>query len=40
MSKEISCLNALTLERVCELNEEGYEFVIEDGKVTDVIEQV
>jgi hypothetical protein len=37
MIKEISCLNALTLERVCELNEEGYEFVIENGVITDVI---
>ena len=37
MSKEISCLNVLTLEEVYELHEkEGFEFLVEDGVVTDV----
>ena len=36
MSKEMSCLNALTLEELCELNEQGYEFVVENGVITDV----
>jgi len=26
-----------TLEDLCRLNELGYEFVIEDGKITDVL---
>ena len=37
MSKEMSCLNALTLEELYELNEAGTEFVVEDGVITDVI---
>jgi hypothetical protein len=36
MSKSI---NEATLEVLCAMYECGYEFVIEDGKVTDVIEQ-
>lgn len=32
----IEC-NLITLEDLCELNEAGLEFVIEDGEITDVI---
>lgn len=32
----IEC-NLVTLEDLCELNEAGLEFVIEDGEITDVI---
>lgn len=37
MSKEISCVDVLTLEELCELNEQGYSFVVEDGSITKVI---
>jgi hypothetical protein len=37
MKNEMSCVNLLTIEKVIELHEkEGYEFVIEDGVITDV----
>jgi len=30
-------MNEVTLEELCELNEAGMEFVVEDGVITDVL---
>ena len=37
MEKHMIDCNLVTLEDLCELNELGLEFVIEDGDITDVI---
>lgn len=37
MSNEMSCVNLLTVEELCKLNEQGFEFVVEDGVISDVL---
>ena len=36
---EVSCVNELNIGQLCELHGQGYEFLVEDGVIKDVIHE-